>query len=81
MKTWRDQIRPIIAEIAAEVGMDDEKKFREACRERYPFEKPPWGHVYKIWLSEIRIQLGKAKFGQRKYQPPPKEQMSFLEDK
>lgn len=81
MQTWRDFIRPIVADIIKEFGVEDEKGLRRVLREKYPFDRPPHGWVYKVWLSEINIQLGKKKYGERKYQPPPKEQLSFLENK
>lgn len=59
--TWRDEARPIIASVIAEIGTSDERQLRAALRKAYP-----WGpreyHPYKIWLDEIRVQLGKKTF-------------------
>lgn len=55
--TWRDSARPVIARVIAEVGTDDLKKLRAALRAAYPFGIYDM-HPRKIWLDEIRVQLG-----------------------
>ena len=54
--------RPIIHRVLQETKGQDEKAIRKALREAYP-----WGersmHPYKIWISEIAVQLGKKRFG------------------
>lgn len=55
--SWRDRLRPIIADVIAEVGTDDMKRLRKALRERWDFG-PREYHPYKVWLDEIRVQLG-----------------------
>lgn len=53
---WRDLAAPIIAEVIAQVGRDDERALRRALREAYPFgERRMW--PYKAWRDEIRRQL------------------------
>jgi hypothetical protein len=55
--TWRDIAKPIIREVLKENAGKSEKEIRKALKEAYP-----WGvrqyHPYKIWLDEIRVQLG-----------------------
>lgn len=58
--TWRDQARPIIAEVIRRVGTADRKQLRAALREAYPWG-PRQYHPYRIWCHEIRVQLGEVK--------------------
>ncbi len=54
--TWREQCRPIIAEVIKTVGLDDMKVLRKALRDAYPYgERKMW--PYKVWCSEIRKQM------------------------
>ena len=55
--TWRDEARPIIAAVIAEVGTSDLPRLRKALREAFPFG-PRENHPYQIWCDEIRVQLG-----------------------
>ncbi len=56
--TWRDNARPIIADVIKRVGSDDEKALKKALREAYPYGERA-NHPYKIWLDEIKVQTGK----------------------
>lgn len=60
MTTWREHAAPLIAKVIAIVGTADQKALRKALREAYP-----WGvrkmHPYKIWCSEVRVQLEHAR--------------------
>lgn len=72
--TWREKSRPIIAAVIARVGTSDAKKLRRELRESYPFG-PYEYHPKKIWLSEIRRQLGlerdkRRRKGEPEPQPP-----------
>lgn len=58
-ETNRDKLKPIIAGIIEEVGTEDPTKLRQALIEGYPGEKRK-SYLYKVWLSEIKIQLKKA---------------------
>lgn len=60
MTTWRDHASPIIAKVIAETGTDDIKALRKALREAYPYGERKY-HPYKIWLDEIKSQLGLKK--------------------
>jgi len=57
MDTWRDRARPIIFEVIEQVGKEDMKSLRKALRDAYPWGERKY-HPYKIWLDEIRVQLG-----------------------
>lgn len=57
MSTWRDRCRDTIAGVIARVGAADGKALRKALREAYPFGVYDY-HPRKMWLSEIRRQLG-----------------------
>ena len=71
MRTWRDICRPIIAEVIERVGRSDEKALRKALREAYPFGERKY-HPYKIWCSEIQVQLGNRTLGARRPSEPAK---------
>jgi hypothetical protein len=55
--TWRDRCRPIIAEVIRRVGTEDDRALRRELRNAFPFGVRNY-HPYKIWLDEIRVQLG-----------------------
>jgi phenylpyruvate tautomerase PptA (4-oxalocrotonate tautomerase family) len=55
---WRNIAAPRIAEVIAKHVGEDENKIRLALRDAYPFGERKY-HPYKIWLSEVNIQLGK----------------------
>jgi hypothetical protein len=54
-KTWRDRMRPIIAQVLRETN-GVEKAARKKLRTVRPF-KLRRGWAYKVWLNEIRLQL------------------------
>ena len=56
--TWRETAAPIIAKVIRDVGRDDMRVLSKALREAYPFGSRGM-HPYKIWLSEIKNQLGR----------------------
>ena len=64
-RTWRDSAKPIIAEVIKENAGKTEKEIRAALRDAYPYGVRAY-HPYKIWLDEIKVQLGKKKFNERK---------------
>ena len=53
---WRDRAAPIIREVIARVGRDDERALRKALHDACPFGERQL-HPYKIWRDEIRRQL------------------------
>jgi hypothetical protein len=67
--TWRDAARPIIRQVLAANKGKDEKEIRKALREAYPFGARQY-HPYKIWLDEIKVQMGKRKFGKKQLPDP-----------
>jgi hypothetical protein len=71
---WRTTSRQIIAQVLKDNEGADEKVIRKALTDAYPFGQRAM-HPYKIWLSEIQIQLGKRRFGEqkRKFNPDQKE--------
>ena len=71
MITWRDKCRSVISDVIASVGTSDMKKLRKALREAYPFG-PYEYHPKKIWLSEIRRQLGLERDKRRRKGELPK---------
>ena len=60
--SWRDEAKPIIARVIAEVGTEDRRRLRAALLAAYPWGQREY-HPYKIWCHEIRVQLGEC--------PPP----------
>jgi len=69
MKTWRDKARPIIKEVIDTHGAGD-PKIKKHLADAYPFGERRY-HPYKIWLSEIKIQLAASK-------RPPIEQLPLF---
>jgi hypothetical protein len=60
LRTHRDRVRPIIARIIESAGTKDMKSLRAALRAAYPYGvRKYW--PYKVWCSEIQIQLGLRK--------------------
>lgn len=57
--TWRDQAKPIIARVIADVGTTDRRALRRALLAAYPWG-PRQYHPYRIWCHEIRVQLGEV---------------------
>lgn len=68
--TWRHSARPIIAQVIAANKGKEEKEIRKALRDAYPWGERKY-HPYKIWCDEVRVQLGKRKFGVKKQKPEP----------
>ena len=62
MKSWRDIARPLIANTLKDNEGKTEKEIRKALKDAYPFGERAM-HPYKIWLDEIKVQMGKRKFG------------------
>jgi len=60
MGTWRDHAKPIIREVIERVGFEDMKLLRKELKKAYPFGERS-NHPYKIWLDEIKVQLGTKK--------------------
>jgi hypothetical protein len=57
--SWREDARPIIARVIAEVGTANKRRLRAALRDAYPWGKCKY-HPYRIWCHEIRVQLGEV---------------------
>ena len=72
--TWRDHARPIIAEVIKENKDKPIKEIRKALREAYPFGYYGKYWPYKVWLDEIRIQLGLK----RGYDPKDRKPIPIL---
>lgn len=74
--SWRDIARPIIYNVLQEHTGETDKAKRKALKEAYP-----WGqramHPYKIWCDEVKVQMGKKKFG-KKNNTAPKEQLKMF---
>lgn len=62
--SWRNKAAPIIAKLIAELGTQDMPKLRVALSQAYPFGLKRY-HPYKIWLDEIRDQLGTKRAQQK----------------
>lgn len=76
-RTWRDSAKPIIAEVIKENTGKTEKEIRKALREAYPYGERAL-HPYKIWCDEIKVQLGKKKFNERKKDIVPINQTNLF---
>jgi len=74
--SWRDIARPVIAAVLKEHELSDEKTRRKALRDAYPFGSRMY-HPYKIWCDEIKVQLGKRRFGGKINVADPGQQNLF----
>lgn len=54
--TWREQIRPIVANVIEENEGQPEKVIRKALTDAYPYGLRQ-NYPYQVWLDEIRKQL------------------------
>jgi hypothetical protein len=68
---WRTRATPIIAEVIARVGREDERALRKALFDAYPFGERRM-HPYKIWCDEVRRSLE----GRQHRRPPPPDPIS-----
>jgi hypothetical protein len=66
--TWRDRIRPIVAEIIERIGRDDPKRLKRALIDERPYWVRDASHQTKIWRDEVNIQLGRKEHRQAKKQ-------------
>jgi hypothetical protein len=78
-KTTRDECRPIIARVLKENEGKPENEIRKALRDAFPWP-PRKYHPYKIWLDEIRVQMGKRKFKAKKQKPVAPNQTNMFDD-
>lgn len=73
---WRRVARPIIAEVIARVGTDNEYELRKALSEAYPFGEHRY-NVHRIWCDEIRKQTRESLPSRRKPAEVAPGQLSF----
>ena len=57
MSSWRDRAAPIIREVILRVGREDAGKLKRELFDAYPFGERKYT-PYKIWLDEIKRQVG-----------------------
>lgn len=55
--SWREKSAEVIRRVIDENKGVDEKTLRKALHDAYPFHERKY-HPYKIWLDEIKVQLG-----------------------
>lgn len=84
MKTgshWRDACRPIITKVIADNKGKPEKEIRKALYNAYPFGERAM-YPYKVWLSEIAVQLGTRRtywhLGRKKNKVDNKDQIEMF---
>lgn len=78
--TWRDQCKPIIARVLAEMNGEPERDIKAALKAAYPFGIREY-HPYKIWCDEIKVQRGKKKLKvKQKGEAPQKPSMPGQKD-
>jgi len=76
---WRNIAAPIIVEVIARVGRDDERALRKALHDAYPFGERRM-HPYKIWCDEVRRQLEGRQHRKSHVPPEAPGQMSPLDE-
>lgn len=57
MKTWRDIASPVIEAVIKANKELPAKELKNKISEAYPFGERQY-HPYKVWLDEVKIQLG-----------------------
>ncbi len=81
MAHWRETCRPIIEKVIRENKHLDEKAIRKALYNAYPFGGRKM-YPYKVWLSEIAVQLGKRRtywhLGRKKAEQDQKDQIPLF---
>ena len=55
---WRERAAQVVRDVIERVGREDEVALRKALREAYPFGLRQY-YPYKVWLDEIKVQLGR----------------------
>jgi hypothetical protein len=76
---WRDRARPIVIKAIKDCEGCDEKVVRQHLKPLYPFSYRR-GWPYKVWLDEIRLQLGKPKKRKKvELQDDERRQLSLLD--
>ena len=76
---WRDKASPVIEKVLRENEGKTIKEIRKELAKAYPFgQKKYW--PYKVWLDEIRSQLGlkpprPIKFGKLNINDPRQQKM------
>lgn len=78
MPTRREVFRPIIARVLASSKGQPLAVVRAALRHAFPCP-PRKHHPYKVWLDEIRVQLGLKHPGRRRSHVPAHNQTSFFQ--
>lgn len=59
-KTWRERCATVIASVIYDHRGESVDEIRKALRKAYPFgERANW--PYKVWLDEIKIQIGQKR--------------------
>lgn len=78
-ESWRDQVRPLIAQILEQCEGMDMKAKRKALREGFPFGERKY-HPYKIWLDECKVQLKlKVNWREKQVESAPGQMDLFAE--
>ena len=76
MSYWRTHAAPIISKIIKNNPSLNNQELKKLISEKYPYGKRAY-HPYKIWLDEIKRQLGeKPKLNSRDKSPDP-NQLTF----
>lgn len=74
---WRSHAKPIIAEVIKNNPGKSNAELKKLISKKYPFGERAY-HPYKIWLDEVKRQLGeKPKLNSRDKTPDDPNQMSF----
>lgn len=58
--TWRDRIRPLVAEVIDRVGKSDPKELRRALLDARPEFVLYTSHMSKVWREEVKRQTEEA---------------------
>jgi hypothetical protein len=75
--TWRTKAAKVIREVIRKHGTQDMPALKVALRKAYPFHERKF-HPYKIWLDEIKVQLGTKRLQERQRHEQQRRQADQL---
>lgn len=69
LSRWRKVARITIAQVIDQVGRENDYELRKALHFAYPFGERKY-HPYRVWLDEVKRQLGDTQRRRRRCDPP-----------
>lgn len=76
--TWRDRIRPLIAEVIERVGRSNPKALKKALLDARPNWVTGASWMTKVWRDEVKCQLGQRQFNKPSPTALSKDQLNLF---